>query len=307
MDSRRTAICQSIGAAGFTFVRGRYAGLLGAIRDGRLSGAIVRDPDERELLSPVFDHKGKSRGSTAPTHRLRKVVTNLLRTASLRVVRMRPAQGEESQMITRRQAGLLGCLMGLAGGVLAAPVRTPVEGPFADRLREVARNYRSFRRVDDVARWAPLMCLPPPPGMTQMSESRDEKTHGRKLYFLFARDAEAYISGLHKPSPVGQAIVKEAWVPEEVKDPAKPGAFDRTKPFAGSGGKFYCAVQQADLFVMIKLDPATPGTDQGWIYGTLRADGKTVTSAGRVASCMKCHQRREQRLFGPADTLRRRG
>jgi hypothetical protein len=210
-------------------------------------------------------------------------------------------------MSTLRHAGVVGWTVGLAGLLLAAPVPAPRgasdadRGPFAEKLREVARNYRSFARVDAVARWAPMACMPPPPGLSQLSASTDEKTHGRKIYFLFARDSDAYLRGALKPSPVGQAVVKEAWVPEEVNDPANPRALDRDKPFAGSGGKLYRAARQADLFVMLKLDPATPGTDRGWVYGTVSGDLKTVTSAGRVASCMKCHQTREHRLFGPTD------
>ena len=34
------------------------------------------------------------------------------------------------------------------------------------------------------------------------------------------------------------------------------------------------------------------------MYGTVTADGKKVTSAGRVASCMKCHETKATRLFG---------
>jgi SAM-dependent methyltransferase len=41
MDARRAAITDSVGDEGFAFVRAQYAGLLGAIRDGRLGGAIV--------------------------------------------------------------------------------------------------------------------------------------------------------------------------------------------------------------------------------------------------------------------------
>lgn len=56
---------------------------------------------------------------------------------------------------------------------------------------------------------------------------------------------------------------------------------------------------RSDLFIMAKLDPKTAGTDQGWVYGTVTPDGKTVTAAGRVESCMKCHQAaRHDRLFG---------
>jgi hypothetical protein len=50
---------------------------------------------------------------------------------------------------------------------------------------------------------------------------------------------------------------------------------------------------------MFKLDPSTPGTDRGWAYGTVTADGKQVTSAGRVESCMRCHRKApHDRLFG---------
>jgi hypothetical protein len=63
----------------------------------------------------------------------------------------------------------------------------------------------------------------------------------------------------------------------------------------------YKAAKPAGLFVMMKLDPKTPGTDAGWVYGTLSADGKAVTAAGKVESCMKCHQdAKHDRLFGPA-------
>jgi hypothetical protein len=43
---------------------------------------------------------------------------------------------------------------------------------------------------------------------------------------------------------------------------------------------------------------ARAGTDAGCVYGTVAPDG-TVTSAGRVASCMGCHVRdaKRERLF----------
>jgi SAM-dependent methyltransferase len=42
MDGRRSRIVDAVGAEGFDFVRRTYADLLGAIRGGRLGGAIVR-------------------------------------------------------------------------------------------------------------------------------------------------------------------------------------------------------------------------------------------------------------------------
>ena len=55
-----------------------------------------------------------------------------------------------------------------------------------------------------------------------------------------------------------------------------------------------------DLFVIAKVGPQD-GTDESWIYGTVAVDG-TVTSAGRVASCMGCHDHdaAHERLFGLA-------
>jgi hypothetical protein len=50
---------------------------------------------------------------------------------------------------------------------------------------------------------------------------------------------------------------------------------------------------------MAKVKTSGPGTDEGWIYGTVTSDGKAVTSAGRVESCMTCHQTGTvDRLFG---------
>jgi hypothetical protein len=50
---------------------------------------------------------------------------------------------------------------------------------------------------------------------------------------------------------------------------------------------------------MFRLDPATPETDEGWVYATVSPQGQ-VTSAGRVASCMGCHETSatHERLFG---------
>jgi hypothetical protein len=78
-----------------------------------------------------------------------------------------------------------------------------------------------------------------------------------------------------KPNPVGQAIVKESWLPAEID----PHTGTEVRPS-----------RKADMFIMYKVDPATPGTDRGWVYGTVTPDGKKVTSAGRVESCMRCHK-----------------
>jgi SAM-dependent methyltransferase len=42
IDGKRAQVLEAVGTAGFDFVQNTYAGLLKAIRDGRLGGAIVR-------------------------------------------------------------------------------------------------------------------------------------------------------------------------------------------------------------------------------------------------------------------------
>jgi hypothetical protein len=49
----------------------------------------------------------------------------------------------------------------------------------------------------------------------------------------------------------------------------------------------------------MNLDPKTPGTDEGWVYGMMGDDLKTVTSVGKVSSCIECHEEApHDRLFG---------
>jgi hypothetical protein len=191
---------------------------------------------------------------------------------------------------------------------------------FEERLLEIATSYESFGRVTAAARWAPTDCVLPSPTTPEVTFSRstDRSTHGQKLYTLFARDLSP--SGSYvvdgRSSPRGQVIVKESWVPEEVKDDGKPlepvhrkvkirqgdtvvERDDSFVPYARKGGQLYHAKERGPLFVMFKMDPKTPGTDEGWVYGTVTPDGQQVTSAGRVESCMNCHQGApHDRLFG---------
>lgn len=144
---------------------------------------------------------------------------------------------------------------------------------FHKQLLEVAGKYESYGKVNDLAKWAPWLCRMPPPPKASFSKA-EKSPHGRKLYFLYAADRNQYFE--NKPPQVGQVIVKESWIPEN-NEPSK---------------KF-------GLFIMMKLDPKTKGADQGWVYGTVSADGKTVSSSGRVESCMGCHvQTKNDRLFG---------
>jgi hypothetical protein len=235
--------------------------------------------------------------------------------------------------------GLVGCFLdGDSGFPWHQPKSesaTSTEPPFHARLLEIAACYESYNRVDVAMRWAPALCSPNPgpsvvhlEGRPQLSTSGDTETHGRKLYALFVKKLKTEMKAdspflqsytrAGQPNPVGQVIVKEAWLPEEV-DPnvvspqsvtrkVKVRQDDGTKwvdveydwvPYTEKLGHLYHAKEKSALFIMYKLDPKTPGTDEGWVYGTVTADGKQVTSAGRVAACMKCHQDApHDRLFG---------
>jgi hypothetical protein len=204
--------------------------------------------------------------------------------------------------------------------------------PFHKELLKIATEYKAWGRVDDEMRWAPVDCRLPNPGQAKFSESKDEKTHGQKLYSLFARRHEDYLK-LEKNAAVrvDQVVVKQSWIPEEITEekdkpsrqidqkrvvitknpetkPERESVFDRDMafdrndrfyPYVWKGDKVFKASKQADLFIMMKLDAKTPGTDEGWVYATVTPDGKKVTAAGKIESCMKCHQdAKYDRLFG---------
>jgi hypothetical protein len=186
---------------------------------------------------------------------------------------------------------LLGCAEREAAPSLASessvstrslPVRTaarPHRPGFEYCLVEIARTYESYGRVDDEFRLANADCraaaAETKPDLP-ISSSTDLATHGRKLYRLYAKEQTgpgSYIVA-GEANPIGQVVVKESWTLEPPRE-------------------------KGELFIMYKLDPSTPDTDEGWIYGTVTADGTKVISGGRVASCMSCHlEAPHDRLFG---------
>lgn len=221
------------------------------------------------------------------------------------------------------------CLVAIGVGALLAAAIGDAKSPsgtetravnseqFHDRLLAIAQSYPLYGRLDANLHLALADCRVPV-AAARISASKDTGTHGQKLYSLFVKQQDAYLD-TSKHSSVGQVIIKESWVPKLVTDPAKAPqqelsrtlkvrtedgksvkeVQDRFLPYAQKDAELYHAARQSDLFIMYKLDPATPNTDQGWVYGTVTADGRKVTSAGRVASCMGCHQQAgKDRLFG---------
>ena len=191
-----------------------------------------------------------------------------------------------------------------------APEGAPIEPELAKELKEIFATYKQWGRVDDEFRWAPWLCRMPEPARPTMSRAQGGG-HARKLYSLFAKDRAAYVNMKTAPA-VGQVIVKESWIPEVVKDVApddRRGRFGSTSGdtqlfedhfdrYRREGETLYHAKTLAGAYVMWKKPKATAGTDEGWAYGTITPDG-TVTSAGRVSSCMGCHaSAKHERLFG---------
>jgi hypothetical protein len=181
------------------------------------------------------------------------------------------------------------------------PAQTPgkdVDSPFAKVVKEAVRGYEKFVRVTGSPRMAPTDCRMPAP-YARISEAGVE--HGGKLYLLYARFADGleYVKP-NEPAKVGQTLVKEAW--QRVEGEQKV-ASEASRRYGGSfvvkNGNMVChGGDAAGLFVMHKLEPGTPDTDNGWVYGTIDKNG-IVTAAGRVASCMRCHENNtEDRRFG---------
>jgi hypothetical protein len=144
--------------------------------------------------------------------------------------------------------------------------------PPEPRVLDAARSYVEYGRVDDEARWAPHLCREPMKPQLRMSASGDTATHGRKQYYLYAKDPRAYIRARHIDQPEGQVIVKESWFPGAAKT-------------------------KGPLFLMLKS-----GGD--WVDATATPDGREVTASGKIASCIECHESAStrDRMFGLASS-----
>lgn len=229
-----------------------------------------------------------------------------------------PATTRQPEVLPR--SGATGSRAEVAPPPAGPPARRA--GPFDAQILEIAQTYRQqFTRVSDQAHWAPQLCLVPSPGGVLLSASGDSDTHGRKLYFLFAKDQVDYMecgyvnsdssdAAIRAPwkAAVGQALVKQSFVPEPVPVNEAPNPLaDDPDPQAlppeytcGADGTLYRTGDPAALFIMLKTDPATPGTDEGWVYAATTPDGQSIFDAGRIASCIRCHeQTTRDRLYGP--------
>lgn len=186
-----------------------------------------------------------------------------------------------------------------------APPPDPAIALYGPVLLEIARGYRELATPDRFPRRAPEMCMAPRamPPRARESEAADDSPHGKKLYYVFVRDIASY-QRKHEleAAPAKQVLVKESWTCEPVAagdttraEGLPPEAQDRLE----RDGETVRAGKRGPLFVMMKLTPDAAHSDAGWVYATLTPDGKEVTAAGRIASCMGCHvEAKHDRQFG---------
>lgn len=179
------------------------------------------------------------------------------------------------------------------------------EPEFHEVLIAATEEYLFYGMVNSIVLPAPVDCRPPESSDPKpfMSESEHESSHGKKLYFLFAKEIGDYVSPKLEPAPVGQVVVKESWT----SSPSNPAARNlvnhasgnRVSPRTKVGDEMLEIGQRQNFFIMTKLATDTPKTDQGWVYGVVDADTRKVVASGKVASCMSCHvEAKNDRLFG---------
>ena len=180
--------------------------------------------------------------------------------------------------------------------------------------------------VDFQLRFGPADCMMPPI-TPRFSETPAGSPHGEKLYLIHASDAASYAGVDYSSGHQGgtlfpedlslasgggflsrrpelpelsreweQILVKEAFAPVESAEPTDHD-FGYCVPAERDGAQWVPG-DPVGLFLMLRTARATPGTDEGWVYATLRADGE-VTAYGQIPSCVECHRRAgPDRLFG---------
>ena len=172
------------------------------------------------------------------------------------------------------------------------------------QLRAVARTYLKSQLVNPEPWVAPTQCFMPATAAL-LSEAKASSPHGGKLYYLFARDRKPLVHKAEsKAQPVGQFLVKESWVADTVTDDKPQSVYKHASGKSLSGrawheGKTLQVGDPLDLFIMLKQDPKTPHTDDGWVYAVVSRDGHTISHAGQIQSCIDCHQdAKHDRILG---------
>lgn len=178
------------------------------------------------------------------------------------------------------------------GTPTAAPRGPAPDAGQIERMKAVADVYATaYGKVSPELKVAPALCAAPMPAKPRTlfrSESTDTWSHGQKLYYLFASDADAYKrDGGHEGTkqPDTQVLVKEAYVAEEA-------AYDPKEPeMVGEGSKFWRKGARASLFVMARHEGK-------WEFGTISPTGEIAVEGTATKSCHDCHDKKPDGLFG---------
>jgi len=186
------------------------------------------------------------------------------------------------------------------------------EQTLTDFALSVAASYEAWGPVEGYSnamyRFGPSLCRGPGGPEYRMSDAPESEFHGRKLYIMWAKNQRAYqslqslnrplsqdrLKDIPRPDQTGQIVVKETFVPVPARELLEGEKLDHWDYQPGKRG---------DLFIVAHIGSAVKGTDNGWIYATVKVDRKTVTGIGRMENCMSCHTSApHDRLFGlPSD------
>lgn len=184
-------------------------------------------------------------------------------------------------------------------GAVAAGAEPP--RAFEEKFLDAAREHVNWKRVFQGLKWAQIQCAPFTPEQLlgtrapRLSASKEETTHGQKLFWLHAKEIGAYQDAFayNPPSdltaPIGQVLVKQSWSMKPVEKSWVDEGENRAK-CAQQDGVWYAADEPRELFIMLKKAKSVQGTDGGWAYGVVTADGSKVVRSGLLQDCMGCHK-----------------
>ncbi len=214
-------------------------------------------------------------------------------------------------------------------GVGSAPNAESTGVMIKEDAQAIAASYSDWGGpVDFQLRFGPALCSIPPIE-PRFSESAAPGAHAEKLYLVHASDATSYAGVDYSSETEGgalmpasfetatdlaqreaelpelsqdwqQILVKEAFVPTLADENAERSSRHDLVEFtpAARDGESWMPGDPAGLFLMLRTARATPGTDEGWVYATVRANGD-VSAYGQIPSCVACHRNAgPNRMFG---------
>lgn len=200
----------------------------------------------------------------------------------------------------------------------AVAVQAPdlIDALYSQRILEAARDFKKWECLQAIYQ-APSQCAMASPSTALMqSQAKDGEAHGGKVYQLWMTSLVKYRTATYdsegRRKIIGEeakaralrglTVVKDSFHVAEAKDNQDQVGVFEAGDTQSAGYKVsrrgVVLGQPIGQFVMIFVGMDQPGTDEGWVYGTVDARGE-VTAAGDVDSCATCHATAPHgRLFG---------